>query len=114
MTKDTLSGIPVGLLAQNKQTTEEARGTKRERVLRTAMQLVLQDRNHTHGNPEDNFANIAAFWRSYLQMRQTIELTAKDVAHMMVLFKLARLATNSAHEDSTVDVIGYAACSADC
>lgn len=90
--------------------------TPREILLRKAISITTQDRNSAYGNPEDNFANIAAYWSRYLSdsAKLEIELSAQDVAYMMVLMKIARLSTNPMHFDSLVDVAGYAACAADC
>lgn len=91
--------------------------TPRELLLREAESIVVGSRNTAYGNPEDNFRNIASLWNAYL-VAQTpgiaSDLTPQDVAHMMILMKMARLATNPAHRDSLVDIAGYAACAADC
>ena len=90
--------------------------TPREILLREAISITTKDRDSAYGNPEDNFANIAAYWSRYLSDSAKLEITlsAQDVAHMMVLMKIARLSTNPMHYDSLVDVAGYAACAADC
>jgi hypothetical protein len=82
-------------------------------VLDEARQCVLSDRNAAYGQPEDNFANIAALWNAYLAMRSG-PLVAVDVAQLMILMKIARLSTNPAHKDSWVDVAGYSACGYRC
>lgn len=38
-------------------------------------------------------------------------ISSEDVAHMMILLKVARLANDPYHRDSLVDVCGYAALS---
>lgn len=88
----------------------------REALLQQAISITTGDRNAAYGNPEDNFANIAAYWSSYLTQatKVAILLTPQDIAHMMILMKVARLATNPAHYDSLLDIAGYAACGADC
>lgn len=88
----------------------------RQSLLAEALQIVSVDRNEAYGKPEDNFENIAAYWRSYLKQRfqLSLDLRPQDVAHMMILMKLARLATNMKHRDSLVDIAGYAACAEDC
>lgn len=90
--------------------------TPRKRLLERAIDITSNDRNKAYGNPEDNFTNIAAYWSNYLSQSARIDITftAQDVAHMMILMKMARLATNPSHEDSLVDIAGYAACAADC
>lgn len=84
----------------------------RTEILNTAIQYVSHDRNATHGDPEDTFANHAGLWTAYLQDRfgPVVKLESYDVALMMVLFKIGRLAANPRHLDSWVDIAGYAAC----
>ena len=88
----------------------------RQVLLAEAMQITSHDRNSAYGDPEDNFSDIAAYWRSYCQQRfkVALDITAQDVAHFMILMKVARVATNAQHRDSLVDIAGYAACAADC
>ena len=84
-------------------------------VLDTAKGYVLKDRNSTYGSPEDNFRRIATLWNAYLSIRPTdvgAPLGPIDVAQMMLLMKVARLAHNPTHKDSWVDTAGYAACGA--
>ena len=93
--------------------------TPRELLLREAESLVCGSRNATYGNPEDNFRNIAESWNVFMWQREPgsrhrVFFGPQDVAHMMILLKLARLATNPNHRDSLVDIAGYAACAADC
>lgn len=88
----------------------------RERLLKEAIQITTSDRNAAYGKPEDNFANIAAYWSSYLTQSTKVDIVInpQDVAHMMILMKVARLATNPSHYDSLLDIAGYAACGEDC
>lgn len=90
--------------------------TPREQLLEEAIQITTQDRNQAHGNPEDNFKNIAGFWSTYLTASCGCEIivSPQDVGHMMMLQKIARLSTNPQHYDSLLDVAGYAACAEDC
>ena len=79
----------------------------REKCLREACEIVNGARNQTYGNVEDNFERIATLWSTYIGT----EVTAIDVAMMMVLLKTARVGTGGAsHYDNYVDVAGYAAC----
>lgn len=86
----------------------------REDILDTAKNCVCNDRNGQYGEPEDNFAVIADFWRAYLYAvtGERVDIKAADVASMMVLFKVARVATATGNvsADSFVDIAGYAAC----
>lgn len=78
----------------------------REELLKKAAETVCGSREQAHGNPHGTFERIAKAWSAYLE----VELTAADVAVMMILFKTARLKGNPKHEDSWVDIAGYAAC----
>lgn len=77
----------------------------RTECLDKAKEIVNGARQENYGNPESNFARIAAYWTLYLQKH----ITPTDVAAMMVLMKLSRIANNPKHEDSWVDICGYAA-----
>ena len=81
----------------------------REELLKKAAETVCGSREQAHGNPHGTFERIAKAWSAYLG----VELTAADVAVMMILFKTARLKGNPKHEDSWVDIAGYAACGAE-
>ena len=83
----------------------------RKQILENAIECVCKDRNATHGNPEDNFATIAAYWTTYLRSQQVkAVITSIDVAAMMILVKLARIAISPSHPDHWIDAAGYAAC----
>lgn len=76
-------------------------------------QDAVADRGLNYGSPEDNFGRIATLWNAYIRCRYPdVELTldAHDVALMMNQMKVARLSNSPAHDDSWVDVAGYAAC----
>lgn len=77
----------------------------RSEILDTAKEYVTVDRAADHGDMENNFGMIAAYWSAHLD----IEVTAVDVAVMMNLLKLARIKGNPTHLDSWVDACGYAA-----
>ena len=87
-------------------------------LLEEATRITSHDRNAAYGNPEDNFQNIANFWNTYLTtlpgQGNILPLTSQDIAHLMILMKIARLNTNASHRDSLVDIAGYAACAEDC
>lgn len=76
------------------------------------------DRGLNYGRPEDNFARIAAHWSAYLANRipgtaGPTYISATDVAIMCALLKVARLENDPRHQDSWVDLAGYAACGAE-
>lgn len=85
---------------------------KRAEVLEEAKKCVCGQREQDYGSPEDNFSTIGHFWSTYLKASHPeinlSEITPKDVAVMMSLLKVARIATGSS-PDSFVDLAGYAA-----
>lgn len=84
--------------------------SKREKCLETAKEYVTKDRSSTYGTPEDNFANIAEIWNAQGVTIDGRQLVASDVALLMAGMKLARLRFNPNHDDSWIDLAGYAAC----
>ena len=93
--------------------------TKREKILQIAEKCVMGDREQDYGSPENNFRTIAGMWSTYLsaalsdlviQGQCTIRIESKDVAAMLALLKIARIASGHAKEDNWVDLAGYAAC----
>lgn len=85
----------------------------REEILVRAHDCVCKSKNIEYNSPENNFATIADMWTSYIRAafpHGVDKLEAKDVAAMMVLFKMARVATGVGKVDNWVDAAGYAAC----
>lgn len=78
----------------------------RSEILDTARQYVTADRNRQHGEPEDTFGMIAAYWTAHLDH----PVSASDVAVMMTLLKLARINGNPGNPDNWIDGAGYLAC----
>ena len=81
-----------------------------EDCLVEAQKIINGNRQNDYGTPEDSFQRIADYWNSYLIHNGIMEndspLFAKDVAMMMVLFKIAR--EEHAHKhDNLVDICGY-------
>lgn len=89
----------------------------RAEILEAARVCVCGEREHDYGKPEDNFSTIGLLWGVYLRaahpelakVMAINHIDAKDVATMMALLKVARIATGSS-PDSFVDLAGYAAC----
>lgn len=79
-----------------------------------ALGIVTGARLGAYGKPEKNFERIARLWNAYLENRPPtapgIRLIDLDVAQMMVLVKMARMAETPAHRDSIVDILGYTLC----
>lgn len=92
--------------------TQDTEPWTRERVLEEAGNIISGNRDLQYGEPEESFTAIADLWNAYID--KTITLTAKDVAMMMVLFKVAREATGQSKRDNLIDIAGYAACAAEC
>jgi len=66
---------------------------------------VIAERSAQYGDASSNMAAIAARWSVTLGQ----EVTATQVVLCLLDLKLARLAHDPGHEDSVVDVCGYAA-----
>lgn len=85
---------------------------ERHEILEAAKRCVCGDREQDYGSPEKNFEVIADLWADYLQARgvEIDFLEPKDVAAMLALLKIARIASGHAKEDNWIDLAGYAAC----
>lgn len=83
-----------------------AKKLTRSEILETAKRCVCGDREQDYGSPESNFERIAEFWSTY----SGYPFTAKDVAAMLALLKIARISSGHAKADNWVDLAGYAAC----
>jgi len=77
----------------------------RSDILHNAIEIINNDRQSTHGKPEDSFANIANLWSAYLDKT----ISVNQVAMMMTLMKIARTKNNPLHIDNYIDMAGYAA-----
>lgn len=88
--------------------------TRRE-ILDAAKACVCGQREEDYGTPEDNFGLIADLWSVYMRKKcvapaDDVCILPEDVAAMMALLKIARIAAGSAKADNWVDLAGYAAC----
>lgn len=88
---------------------------KREEILDAAKRCVCGDREQDYGSPENNFQTIADLWAVYLAEkcvsdRVDVLILPEDVAAMLALLKIARIASGHAKEDNWIDLAGYAAC----
>lgn len=81
--------------------------TTRKEILKQAEKTVCTDREGQYGSPEDNFRRIADLWTTYCG---GYSFEPKDVAMMMSLLKIARIATGKHKDDNYIDLAGYAAC----
>lgn len=78
----------------------------RKEILAAAEKCVCGDRDEQYGSPANSFTEIARLWSVYLDR----DVSAKDVAVLMSLFKVARIKTGAQKADNWVDLAGYAAC----
>lgn len=67
---------------------------------------VTHDRQSDYGDPRVSFDRIALMWSAITGA----DISAQQVAHMMICLKLGRLQTSPNHLDSYVDIVGYARC----
>lgn len=95
-------------LVTDLDTKEKRRG----QVLNKAIEVINGERQDAYGNPEDNFSLIAQFWNVYIN-KVDLPLGPHDVAVMMTLMKVARIASGTQKEDSYVDAAGYIGLAAD-
>lgn len=79
---------------------------KRSDILSAAKCAVSRQRNETYGEPEDNFARIAAKWSVTLG----VDVTPFQVALCMIDLKTCRLMHDPTNADGWCDLAGYAAC----
>ena len=79
---------------------------KRKEILDQALACVCGDREQDYGSPENNFRTIADMWSAFMG----IEITPTEVAAMMALLKIARVASGHSKADNWIDLAGYAAC----
>lgn len=90
----------------------------REEILSAAQKCVCGDREQDYGSPERSFGVIGQFWETYLQTKCLVRKSGpvearvlpEDVAAMMCLFKIARIATGHGKADNWIDLVGYGAC----
>lgn len=89
-----------------------------EDVLKTALDVVMNQRQGAHGGAENSFAVIGAYWTVYLKSVGILPdgvslISAYDVAQMMTLLKIARAAMgDGTHADHYIDAAGYNALAA--
>ncbi len=117
-TTPTLEKLLGGCRNDNKDFNSRSAGLDRGSILKDAYNIINGERQDQYGSPEDSFALIANLWNAYLDYRYTKVNTIspgtksiirpRDVAMLMVLFKVAR-ENNNPKKDNLVDIAGYAA-----
>jgi hypothetical protein len=99
-------------------TATDPSAARKRACLEAAINACCGDRALNYGAPEDNFRRIADLWNAWWNVRvpstdDTAPFGPVDVAVMNILLKIARLANTPSHNDSWIDIAGYAACGAD-
>lgn len=81
-------------------------------LLHQAENLINGNRQQEYGDKLANFAQIAMLWQGTLarKLRVNVAITPEDVALCMMQVKIARLSFSPDHNDSLLDVAGYAGC----
>lgn len=81
-------------------------------MLHRAEALINGDRQKEYGDKLPNFSQTADFWNAHLKFKLVpgAQITAEDVALMMINVKQARLSKSPEHKDSILDIAGYAGC----
>ncbi|QCG76910.1 hypothetical protein SEA_XIANYUE_56 [Mycobacterium phage XianYue] len=74
-------------------------------ILTTAEEIINGQRALDYGDAKENHERIAILWGAY---KRGVEFSPEDVAVMMILLKIARFMENGYHQDTVVDIAGYA------
>ena len=77
----------------------------RAEILKKAEDLVNGPRAKDYGDAYQNHERIAKMWSILLEK----EVTVAQVYQCMIAVKLSRLIETPDHEDSSIDICGYAA-----
>ena len=78
---------------------------KREQILDKAKTLISGERAKDYGDAYLNHKRIAELWSPILDK----DITVEQVNACMIAVKLSRLIETPDHEDSWIDICGYAA-----
>ena len=79
-------------------------------VVLAAANQIIKKRGKDYGSAYENHERIAVIWTVIFGH----EVTASQVALCMAGVKMARLVQSPDHEDSWVDLAGYAALGSEC
>jgi hypothetical protein len=93
---------------------ESGRHTAREEVLTKATDAVMGARNKTYGPPTKDFDRSARVLTSLGFQFQGGRIHSHHIAMIQIAVKLTRLTWSPNHEDSWVDLAGYAANGYEC
>ena len=73
-------------------------------ILLKAEELIHGARNADYGHPLDDFSKTAKMWSAILG----VDVTAEQIALCMICVKISRLRNSPGHQDSIIDIAGYA------
>jgi hypothetical protein len=93
---------------------ESGRHTPREEVLAKATDAVMGARNNTYGPPTHDFDRSAGVLTSLGFQFRGRRIHSHHIAMIQIAVKLSRLTWSPNHEDSWVDLAGYAANGYEC
>lgn len=90
----------------------------RGQILDEAKKIITSERTNQYGEPEDSFKIIAEFFETYVNNkccymnndRPSVKFSGYDIAVLMSLLKISRLAGGNGSLDTWIDLAGYAAC----
>lgn len=93
--------------------SEQSADNKRAEILQVAEILINGDRAQSYGPPEESFGRIAELLNALGFRHESYEgklrgLNGTDVAMALIQLKVSRLVNSPDHEDSWVDIAGYA------
>lgn len=79
-------------------------------ICEEAKKIIGGARHEEYGTPAESFNRIATYWNLHIKHTKNIDInfTGKDIAMLMVLFKIARQENKHKHDNLT-DIIGYTA-----
>lgn len=78
---------------------------KRNEILDIAKELINGARSEDYGDAYENHERIAKMWSVILGR----EVSVSQVYQCMIALKLSRLIVTPEHEDTWIDICGYAA-----
>ena len=87
----------------------------RKEILAAAERCVCGQREQDYGTPENSFKVIGELWEVYIKEKcvgtdTIVTIVPEDVAALLGLLKIARIATGHGKDDNWIDLAGYAAC----
>jgi len=82
--------------------------TTKEKIINKAFKTV-GERNDHYGTPLENFERIAELWSCHIDKK----ISVYDVGVMLILLKIARSKHDKLHEDTWIDIAGYAGATAE-